>query len=344
MNAKKRFIKKLFFFVLVVLAVMVPLNFIGSKAGNVYKDGAALVCQTKRQLIASGQVTHAPNKKNVLFMGTSRILAGIIPAYFDELSAGQTFSYNLAFPALTISSSYFALKDYLEHNPAPDYILISPEIRRCRTCTMTNYYAVQGVTRWSEITSLFKNLQAKSIALNFLFPFRMYKYFVAEYLQESLLNPAAIRQVQQKNNAKLAKLAADRGYYYIEEQAGSEDALLAEESLPAKGGTSAKRGIQYNPYDDPYAELFFDLAKRFDIQVMLIQPPFRENQYQQYPQVPMQFAEILKNYDNVHVAPEGWKMKFMNPALFADSSHLKKEGALLYTAAIYQDFLRCFKQ
>ncbi len=337
MTNKRRFIKKLFLLAVGLVVIILPLNYLGTKAGNIYKDGAALVCQQKRWLIQSGVVSYLPNKKNVLFMGTSRILAGIVPAYFDELSGGQTFSYNLAFPALTISSSYFALKEYLEKNPPPDYILISPEIRRCKTCTVTNYYAVQGVTQPSEIVSLFRHLQAKSIIINYFFPFRMYKFVAFQFLKDSILQPQSILDLQNKNQVKLATMEADRGYYYIEEQAGQ----WSEEPIP-KSAKATKLGLSYDPFVDPYVELFFDLAYQFQIKVMLIQPPFRDNQYLQHNVIPQQYALILKRYSNVRIAHEGWKMKFFNPTLFADLSHLNKQGALLYTATIFKDFSNCY--
>ncbi|MGE5341671.1 MAG: hypothetical protein ACM3SY_09340 [Candidatus Omnitrophota bacterium] len=335
----KRFIIKVLLLLVLLAGLIQGLNRLAQKPGDIYKDGAALVCEKKRNMVRSGDVRHAPDKANVLFMGTSRILAGMIPAYFDALTGGKTFSYNLAFPALTISESYFVLKDYLDNNPPPQVIVISPDIRRCKTCTVSNYYAVQGMEKWSEILSLTQNLQTKSIIFNFLFPFRMYKYFTVQYVKDRLFSPESIRDIQKKNRAILSRMETDRGYYFIQEQATFGD-NPGDETVP---GQSSKRGLEYDPFDDPYVELFFDLAARYRIHVLLIQPAFREGQYVQHQEIPFQYHVLRNRYDNVSIAGDGWKMKFLKLAYFADASHLNQKGAMVYTRIIYNEFIECFK-
>ena len=79
--------------------------------------GRALVCEHKRLAVRGGEVTQEAGKLNVLFFGNSRILAGLVPAEFDALGGGRTFSWNLALPALPIGPQYFEFKEYLEHHP-----------------------------------------------------------------------------------------------------------------------------------------------------------------------------------------------------------------------------------
>jgi len=337
----KLFVKKILILGLLLLFMTLVLNYIGIKAGNIYKDGAALVCETKRNMVRSGEVSYEKGKNNVLFLGTSRILAGIVPTYFDRLSKGKTFSYNLALPALPISSSYFVLRDYLGKNPPPEYVVMELKISRCKKCTLLNYYALQGHSGVNEIASLFMNLKNKAIILNYFFPFKMYKFFTFRYFFDGIFRPAKMSEIIEKNRGILTHMKEDRGYYYIEEQAVTEEDLLELEFAKRKRSTMEK-GVVYDPFTDPYVKKFFDLTFEKKIKVLLIQPVFREQQSLQYEEMPPQFASILKRYSHVYMAKEGWKMKFFERHLFADPTHLNKEGSLCYTREIFAEFNEVF--
>jgi len=337
----KLFVKKVLLLGFLLLLAILLLNYLGVKAGNIYKDGAALVCETKREMIRSGEVSYMKGKINVLFLGTSRILAGIVPAYFDQLSGGKTFSYNLALPALPISTSYFVLQDYLVKNPPPEYIIMELYISKCRNCSLFNYYANQGLSGLSEIVSLFMNLENKSIIINYFFPFKMYKFFVFKYFYDRILRPTNIMQIMEKNNSILNRMKKNRGYYFIEEQAITDEEQRETEFNKKKKKIIGKGGI-YDPFVDPYVKRFFDLTFEKKIKVLLIQPAFQENQYLQYKEMPLQFASILKRYDNVYMTNEGWKLKFYERQFFGDPTHLDKDGALMYTKEIFTEFNEVF--
>ena len=337
----KRFVKKMLLLALLMVLTITALNRLGIKAGSIYKDGAALVCEAKRRMVRSGAMHYKKNKVNVLFMGTSRILAGIVPIHFDELTGGRTFSYNLGLPALPISSSYFVLKDYLEKNPPPHYIVIQLHINRCQECKWVNYYSSQGMRGWEEMFSLFKNMENKSIIIEYLFPFKRYKFHTFSYLFDSVFCPSAVRQLQEKNRAILSRMAADRGFYFIEEQALTENNRLPEELVQRRVGEVKKKSI-YDPFIDPYVEKFFDLTSKNRVKVLLIQPAFRENQYARYENMPLQFNSILKRYNNVFSAKQGWKLKFYDHRFFSDPTHLNEEGAMRFTEDIYNEFIEVF--
>ena len=337
----KLFVKKILLLGLLLLFIILVLNYLGVKAGNIYKDGAALVCETKREMVRSGEVSYVKGKINVLFMGTSRILAGIVPTYFDQLSGGKTFSFNLALPALPISSAYFVLQDYLVRNPPPEYVVMELYISRCKKCTLFNYYGSQGHGGVGEMASLFMNLKNKSFMYNYLFPFKMYKFFVFRYFYDGIFRPANISEIMEKNRGILNRMKKDRGYYFIEEQAVTEDRLL-ESEFSKKKKRSIEKGLVYDPFIDPYTKKFFDLTFEKKIKVLLIQPISREKQYLQYKKMPLQFASILKRYSHVYMANEGWKLKFYEMRFFGDFAHLNKDGALLYTREIFTQFNEAF--
>jgi hypothetical protein len=341
----KSFMKKVALLAL-LLGILIPvLNYLGLRAGKIYKDGAAQVCEIKRRMVRSGAIHYIKDKDNVLFLGTSRILAGITPTYFDELNEDKTYSYNLALPGLPISSSYFVLREYLEQNPPPQYVVMQLYINRCRSCNLYNYYAVQGLESPAEILSLFKHMDNKAIIFNYIFPFRMYKFHTARYLFDSIIIPARIRSIRKKNNAILNRMIENRGYYFIEEQAVAANNMLPDDFAEEGGGGSGEsinKASSYDPFVDPYVKLFFDLARDHGVKVLLIQPPYRERQYLQYEEMPLQYAVLLKEYKNVRIAQDGWKLKFYENRFFSDPTHLNKEGALRYTGEIYQEFKETF--
>jgi hypothetical protein len=314
----KRVIKKLLLLTVLMVAMALLLNWLGIQAGKVYKDGAALVCESKREMVRSGVVGH---KK--------------VPAEFDRLSGGRTYSYNLALPALPIGSSFFILKDYLSVHPPPQYIVLELYTNRFKEWNIFDYYAAQGMSGTSELSSLVKHMPRKSILLNYLFPFRMYKYHIPGYLFNRFFRPARIESQLKKNQAILTGILENRGYYFIAEQAVTED-------LTRKQRGPGKAAPEYDPFSDPYVTLFFDLAERHNIRVLLIQPMYLPGKYQQALRIPAQFKAIMERYPNAKMAVEGWKLKFYEPGYFADPTHLKREGALRYTKEIYEEFAACF--
>ena len=339
----KLFIKKIFILGFLLILVMMGLNYLGVRAGKIYKDGAALVCETKRNMVRSGAFHYEKDKINVLFMGTSQILAGIVPTFFDELSGGRTLSYNLALPALPISSSYFVLKDYLEKNPAPKWIIMQLHINRCRTCTLISYYSNQGLISWGEVFSLFTETQVKQIVLGYIFPFKMYKFFTPRYLYHRIFHPAQIRQIQENNRAILSRMMGERGYYFIEEQAVSPDNRLPDDfGEMEKISAAPQQGVEYDPFIDPYIEKFFDLTRENGINVLLVQPVYRQNQVLQYEKIPLQFEMILKKYDHVSLAKQGWKLRRYENRFFSDRTHLNRDGARQFTREIYLEFCEVF--
>ena len=134
-----------------------------------------------------------------------------------------------------------------------------------------------------------------------------------------------------------------KGYYFIAEQAVAENNSLPENFIEeGGGGETINKASSYDPFVDPYVKMFFDLAQEHRVKVLLIQPAYRENQYLQYEEIPLQYTVLLKQYSNVAIAKEGWKLKFYENRYFSDPTHLNEEGARQYTEEIYVEFKEAF--
>ena len=62
MKDVKRFVKKVLILICLLCCIVVVLNFVGIQAGKIYKDGAALVCESKREMVRSGAIHYKKNK------------------------------------------------------------------------------------------------------------------------------------------------------------------------------------------------------------------------------------------------------------------------------------------
>lgn len=204
----KKFFLKLLLFALIGTGLLLALKIIAGRAGNVYKDGAAIVCEHKRLLVRKGLVKYAPGKTNIIFMGNSKILAGLVPDTFDKLSGGKTYSYNLA--------------------------------------------------------------------LNYFIPARIYSQETVKYLLYSTLRRSNIRATIARNRTIISQTDAERGYYYITDQALYPGGRLPDSY--GRGTLSLKKRENFSPYIDPYVKMFFDLCKSTRITVLLIEPPLLNNE------------------------------------------------------------------
>ena len=112
---------------IVALAMLGVLNFFAYRIADVTEDGTKQVVRCKRQW-ARGDwiVKEAAGRDIVLFLGNSKVSAGIVPELFDRVNGGRLISFNMALPALPLGPHYFLLKEYLRHNPAPKYIVMRP--------------------------------------------------------------------------------------------------------------------------------------------------------------------------------------------------------------------------
>lgn len=336
----KSFFLKLLLFALIGAALLLALKALADRAGNVYKDGAAIVCEHKRLLVRKGMVKYAPGKTNILFMGNSKILAGLIPETFDKLSGGKTYSYNLALPALPIAPLYFTLKDYLKTNRPPDYIIMTLHVDPGTAPGLFDKYAIQGIDFPAELLSYVNHRKNKTVALNYFIPARIYSQETFQYLIFSLLKRSNIRSTIARNRSTIAQTDSERGYYYITDQALYPGGRLPDNY--GRGTLSLKKHEIFNPYIDPYVKMFFDLCKSTrTTKVILIEPPILNNEFEPWSVMPEQYSTLLRDYPGtILMAPSGWRRKTFPNNQFSDPVHLNRHGATLYTEQIYNEFLQ----
>ncbi len=336
----KKFLIHFFVFVGIGSVLYILLSLFSIKASKVYKDGAAIICEAKREAVRDMKFDIDTTKPTVLFMGNSLILSGLIPDEFDSLVSYQYQSLNLSLPALPIGPHYFELKDYLEHE-VPDKIILLFNTNVDSLPSMFDYYAIQGMHALEELPSYMVHRNNKTFALNFLLPSQVYDGAILKYLKNSILHPELIEERIEDNQAIINQMIESRGFYFIEHEALFPNNQLPEEydyDLTPK----VERPYVKNPFSDAYTKKFFDLTMNLDIEVLLIAPIVRKGKFKQYKTIPSSLKQVIKKYDHVKIAKGGWKLKYLRNKYFSDERHLNRLGARLYTRFVSKEFLEVY--
>lgn len=332
----KRFTRNSAIFIFSSIIIYCIIVFFAKKTAAVYKDGAAVICEQKRKAVRKNLFPSSPDRQNILFMGNSVTLAGLLPEYFDSLNGGKSLSYNLSLPALPLGPQYFMLKDYLRNNKAPDYIIIYPVFDYGDTRNFFDKYAIQGIKFPQEIISYLLHRDNKVVVMNYVFPMNLYNVHMIRYLFYLLKEPGAIAEKKAYNQLITSLMVKSKGYYFIREQAAFPGDRLPDQYRQAKDSNMAP--YDYDPDKDYYAKIFFDLAKEKNIKVLMIQKYARHYTTAQYDKEPVYFSKIAARYPNVKYVKGAYKIRFMENRYFADPTHLNPEGARIYTNEVFRQF------
>lgn len=335
------FIKRNILFVIIGLIFVVLLNLYAIKASKVFKDGAAIICEQKREGVQNKSFILDSSKPTVLFMGNSLILSGIVPSVFDSVLSENVFSLNLSLPALPVGPHYFLLKDYMNNYPKPDKIVLLFTANVDKHSSLFDYYAIQGMESRKELTSYFWHRDSKSFLLNYFLPMQLYDDDILRYAYYSIKDKDVITSKKQENVNIVNKMFEDRGYYFIKEESRFPGYIVPED-YTADLTPNEERPYVKDPFEDDYTKLFFDYCKNNQIEVLLISAVVRNNKYKQYKEIPESWDAILTKYSNVKMAINGWKLKYYDNKFFSDERHLNYSGARMYTIDIANEFNSVF--
>lgn len=333
----RRLLGKALIFVGITTLCILGINSFVRQAGRTYADGATVICLEKRAAVRTGQIRAQAGRDNVLFLGHSAVLAGIVPQQFDDAAGGRICSWNLSLPALPIGPHYFLLKEYLRHNPPPRFVVVKLSLNYSDQFGYFDSYATKG-SAVDEICSYAFSQPSKTVVWNYLLPIRLDRGQSLRYLRSRLSDPGGIDRTRSQNQAIAEGMYAQRGYYYIREQARFAGQLPDDYREPSDGTREHEVQLDH----DPYVQRFFDLAQQQGIRVLLIETPLRPGQTPQRTAMPPWYSQLLSRYSNVRMAKQGWKLKFYENRLFSDPTHLNPQGAERFTREIYAEFIQAF--
>jgi hypothetical protein len=332
--------KRVFVFILIGFLLLVLVNGIFTAVGNIYKDGASIIGQKKREAVRNQTLKSSQEHINILFFGASDILSGIIPDVFDSVMEYRTYSLNLALPALPIGSSYFYLRDYVTKNPAPDYVLLALH-PYTKENVLFEKYACEGLNFPEELLSYFVNMRNAKILVTYFLPAQRYMYAGIDFANHLIFNFRDIRKTIVRNDSIIAQMISQRGYYYIREQSKSPDNRLPYDFIDP-GDTPNLPPIQPDPWSDPYFTKFMEYTRDQNIGVMIINYPIRKNKNSPYESVPEAYTRIQQKFPHVRIGKEMWKVKYYPNSDFSDPNHLNKYGAYKYTVETASEFNKIY--
>lgn len=290
------------------LSLFIACQFMFLCTSNITQTASKQVVQEKRSWArAEGLIKAKTNKDLILFFGNSHMAAGIIPDVFDAVNGNTSTSYNLSLVGLQLPVHYFLLKDYLRHNPPPQYILLNPTFQGYDVESFPSY-AIQGAGLREVILYAFyrKNMD---VFFNYIFPARVHwpetiRYFTGKILA---LMPTKIRDLHKRlylgrfgdrevwghnrpyfyesqfirpeelRRQRIKLLEKQRGYYYVIEESIIGGQVTEKylnnlgihlEPCPSPLEDQAEGDII--PPIDPISDEFFQLARAKGIPIVLL--------------------------------------------------------------------------
>ena len=265
--------------------------------------------------------------QEILFLGDSKMKAGVIPSQFCENA------YNLAVGGGTSLEMYYSLKDYMEYHPKPAKIFIGfgGLHYQYEDCFKSRNHYFHFLLLKKEFET-----QIASYKLNQL-TFKQLQNELIDSTKYFLLFPqkysaACINSKFGRgdfNHTAYKKTAESRGqmFFGMAEQAGGL-------------GFEAYASLEICPRIDYYLHKIIALCNENQIPVYIVQPPINDNTWEKltenghYPA----FQSYLKNLaKETHIQVE-WDIPHYPPEFFGDTAHLNARGAERFTAELKEKY------
>lgn len=281
------------------------------------KNGSDIVFRAKLRWEHNGQVFPAnPAVTRVLIFGNSKILAGFIPALFDQMSAAdhlQVSSFNSGFPG----SDLFLppLQAMCARGQAPDVLL------------MTLPWSHDPPPR-----GLFHFIPDDHAVIDELFPFRNFPRDLTAFLLAAPGHGGLMRYYRESEEFE-RQVIAERGYHLITEQSH-----FAAGRLPADFHLESDLPLQRLPRDAPFPSAQIaqlnQLIRVHHIDCYFVPFYLREGEAAPAEARDAHFAAQVEQATPCRLLGPDY---YLYPnRLFADQTHLNQAGARIYTEALFQ--------
>jgi hypothetical protein len=280
------------------------------------KNGSDVVFNAKLQWEERGQVFPAdPGVTRVLIFGNSKILAGFLPALFDQDSSQNHLnvsSFNSGFPG----SDLFLppLQAMCARGQAPNVLLLtlpwSPDPPR---------------------RGIFHFIPDDHAVIDHLFPFRNFLRDLTAFLLAAPSHGGVVHYYRESQDNE-RQVIAERGYHLITEQSRFPGGRLPDDFYLG----SDQPGQQHPriaPVQSTQAGLLNQLIGQYHIDCYYVPFYLREGEAAPAAEYNAQFAARLQATSCKLLGPD----YYLYPnRLFADQTHLNEAGAWVYTQALFQ--------
>jgi hypothetical protein len=281
------------------------------------KNGADVVFDAKLRWEASGPIFPSdPRALRLLIFGNSKILAGFVPSSFDHMAAAtnlQVSSFNSGFPGSDLVLP--PLKTMCERGQAPNVLLL------------TLPWSADPPRR-----SIFRFIPDDHAVIQQLFPFRNLVRDFTSFLMHAPSHGGVVSYYREaEQNEKLA--IAQRGYYLISEQSYFAGGRLPDDFHLASDQPNAVVGRDAAPRSAAVTELN-QLVTQYHIRCYFVPYYLRIGEAAAAASYDQHFAAIVEQASSCKLLGPDY---YLYPnKLFSDQTHLNREGAQVYTEALFQ--------
>jgi hypothetical protein len=320
-NASKKY---LFLFFAGLIVPLVIFSYIGgSKYGMNFFE---LLVHEKREWIRSGTAKEdlKGGAVKIAVIGDSRTVSGFRPVIFDHLSKNKTFTVNLSQISTGMGRFYYILKDFVDNNYIPDYIILHPmgeqkyEFPQNGSIEEIEFYS------WKSPNPNFV------IVLRHYFPaFNVNFYRLLRFIKNfSCGNRCDVKELE-----NVSEMYAERGAYWFK----TDTSPLPDDFKIRGDHPETPMVYDFLPEDKVSRDSiikFLEYTKKLKTKVILKLPPLRTGRAMRITQPPEYYKELIGNYDNV--LGFLWEEDVYSPENFFDHAHLNRRGADNYTADLYE--------
>ncbi len=281
------------------------------------KNGSDIVFSAKLQWEQTGPIfPENPAVTRVLIFGNSKILAGFVPAWFDQMSSAHHLnvsSFNSGFPG----SDLFLppLQAMCARGQAPNVLLLTlpwnPDPPR---------------------HGIFHFLPDDHAVVDNLFPFRNFVRDLTAFLLAAPSHGGLLSYYRESQESERAVIA-ERGYHLITEQSRFPGGRLPDDFHLASD-QPAQVPARTAPAQSAQLGQLNQLVKQYHIDCYYVPYYLRKGEAAPPPARDEHFAALLQQTTSCKLLGPDY---FLYPnRLFADQTHLNEAGARMYTEALFQ--------
>jgi hypothetical protein len=288
-----------------------------SRALPYLKNGSDVVFDAKLQWEEKGPVFPAdPAAIRVLIFGNSKVLAGFLPSRFDQMSSANhlhVVSFNSGFPG----SDLFLppLKAMCQRGQAPHVLLLTlpwgddPPRRDIFHVILDDHAVVDG-----------------------LFPFRNFLRDLTAFLFSAPSHGGIVSYYRESEENERGVIAA-RGYHLITEQSHFPGGRLPDDFHLASDQPK-QANTRVAPSQSAQIHELNHLVQRYHIDCYYVPYYLRTGEAATADATDAPFAALLKRTTPCKLLGPDY---YLYPnQLFSDQTHLNRDGAQVYTDALFQ--------
>jgi hypothetical protein len=281
------------------------------------KNGSDIVFNAKLQFEEKGQVfPSSPAVTRVLIFGNSKILAGFVPFWFDQLGLANQMhisSFNSGFPGSDLFLPPLAAM--CARGQAPNVLLLTlpwnPDPPR------------RGV---------FHFIPDDHAVIDVLFPFRNFLRDLTAFLLAAPSHGGVVSYYRESEDNERAVIA-ERGYHLITEQSHFPGERLPDD-FRLGSDQPGQVLARVAPSQSAQIGQLNQLVRQYHMDCYYVPYYLREGEAAPPPKRDQRFAAQLQQATSCKLLGPDY---FLYPnRLFADQTHLNETGARLYTEALFQ--------